>query len=195
MTAGSMYGTMTSAFTASRNGRTSEVLGEGSNPMQSLDMSSKRQSAADGGDYDGYGNGDMSATRRTDRLSSMNGRAYDSRVNQQALLGPRRPRPHKIWKKKFIKVLIVGDSGLGKTTLVKTLLSTPGERLQVHDGTYTPADQFIKDADSLCSTVTWKDEEDRVIWVYRIQVRKLPGTSVLRLNSYVCNLRCVSLHC
>jgi hypothetical protein len=32
---------------------------------------------------------------------------------------------------RFIKVLIVGDSGLGKTTLVKTLLSTPGERLQV----------------------------------------------------------------
>ncbi|KAF6259065.1 septin-like protein [Scenedesmus sp. NREL 46B-D3] len=183
MTAGSMYGTMTSAFTASRNGRTSEVLGEGSNPMQSLDMTSKRQSAADGGDYDGYANGDMPASRRTDRLSSVNGvsgRAYDSRVSQQALLGPRRPRPHKIWKKKFIKlhgavlvlvlqVLIVGDSGLGKTTLVKTLLSTPGERLQVHDGTYTPADQFVKDADSLCSTVTWKDEEDRVIWVYRIQ--------------------------
>lgn len=42
---------------------------------------------------------------------------------------------------------------------------------QVHDGTYTPADQFLKDPDSLCSTVTWKDEEDRVIWVYRIQVR------------------------
>jgi hypothetical protein len=45
--------------------------------------------------------------------------------------------------------------------------------LQVHDGTYTPADQFVKDPDSLCSTVTWKDEEDRVIWVYRIQVRLL----------------------
>jgi septin family protein len=31
----------------------------------------------------------------------------------------------------LLQVLIVGDSGLGKTTLVKTLLSTPGERLQV----------------------------------------------------------------
>lgn len=30
-----------------------------------------------------------------------------------------------------VQVLVVGDSGLGKTTLVKTLLSTPGERLQV----------------------------------------------------------------
>jgi septin 7 len=40
-------------------------------------------------------------------MNSMSGRAYDSRVNQQALLGPRRPRPHKIWKKKFIKVCLV----------------------------------------------------------------------------------------
>jgi ATPase subunit of ABC transporter with duplicated ATPase domains len=82
---------------------------------------------------------------------------------------PIRRRP-QIWKKKYIKVLIVGDSGLGKTTLIKTLLSTPGERLTVHDGTFTPAAQFVKDPESLCSTVTWKDEEDRVIWVYRIQV-------------------------
>jgi septin 7 len=94
---------------------------------------------------------------------------WDSRVSREQLLGPQRPRPHKIWKKKYIKVLVVGDSGLGKTTLVKTLLSTPGERLQVHDGTYTPTEQFVKDPESLCSTVTWKDEEDRVIWVYRVQ--------------------------
>lgn len=100
------------------------------------------------------------------QLSS--GRFYDSRQSQ-AVLGARRPRPHKIWKKKFIKVLVVGDSGLGKTTLIKTLLSTPGERLSVHDGTFTPTEQFIRDPESLCSTVTWKDEEDRVIWVYRIQ--------------------------
>lgn len=49
--------------------------------------------------------------------------------------------------------------------------------VQVHDGTYTPADQFLKDPDSLCSTVTWKDEEDRVIWVYRIQVGTHTGSN------------------
>lgn len=51
-----------------------------------------------------------------------------------------------------------------------SVLLLAGATPQVHDGTYTPADQFVKDPDSLCSTVTWKDEEDRVIWVYRIQV-------------------------
>lgn len=43
-----------------------------------------------------------------ERLNSFNstvsGRVYDRTLSQQALLGPRRPRPHKIWKKKFIKV-------------------------------------------------------------------------------------------
>lgn len=28
---------------------------------------------------------------------------------------------------------------------------------------------FQNTPESLCSTVTWKDEEDRIIWVYRVQ--------------------------
>uniref|UniRef100_A0A7S0N8F4 Septin-type G domain-containing protein n=1 Tax=Chlamydomonas leiostraca TaxID=1034604 RepID=A0A7S0N8F4_9CHLO len=90
-------------------------------------------------------------------------------VNDTNLLGTKRPRPHKIWKKKYIKVMVIGDSGLGKTTLIRSLMSTPGERLQVHDGSYTPTEQFLKDPESLCSTISWRDEEDRVIWVYKIQ--------------------------
>ena len=52
-------------------------------------------------------------------------------VGREQLLGPKRPRPHKIWKKKYIKLIVVGDSGLGKTTLIKCLSSIPGERMQV----------------------------------------------------------------
>lgn len=36
--------------------------------------------------------------------STMSSRVFDRTLSQQALLGPRRPRPHKIWRKKFIKV-------------------------------------------------------------------------------------------
>ena len=87
---------------------------------------------------------------------------------------------------------MVGDSGLGKTTLVKTLLSTPGERLQVHDGTYTPTEQFVKDPESLCSTVTWKDEDDRVIWVYRIQDTPGYGDDLDVMNHINMISKCVS---
>lgn len=102
--------------------------------------------------------------------STYSAAARHSLMNQgEGLLGTRRPRPHKIWKKKYIKLLVVGDSGLGKTTLIRSLMSTPGERLQVHDGSFTPTEQFIKDPESLCSTISWRDEDDRVIWVYRMQ--------------------------
>jgi hypothetical protein len=33
---------------------------------------------------------------------------------------------------------------------------------QVHDGTNTPLNQFLKDPDSLITRVTWKDEQDKV---------------------------------
>jgi len=54
-----------------------------------------------------------------------------SSVFQLSLLGPLRPQPTKIWKRKFVKLMVVGDSGLGKTTLISALLSKPGEQLQV----------------------------------------------------------------
>lgn len=33
---------------------------------------------------------------------------------------------------------------------------------QIHDGTNTPLNQFLKDPDSLITRVTWKDEQDKV---------------------------------
>lgn len=37
--------------------------------------------------------------------SSMGGRYHQElAAHKETLLGPRRPRPHKIWRKKFIKV-------------------------------------------------------------------------------------------
>jgi septin family protein len=119
------------------------------------------------------------SSRRTTGATDAIDPAAALRQSQELLLGPRRPRPHKAWRRRYVKLLIVGDSGIGKTTLVRTLLSTPGERLQVHDGSSTPAAQFARDPESLCTTVTWRDEEDRVVWVYRVQ--DTPGYSDLEL--------------
>eukprot|EP00775_Hariotina_reticulata_P008769 gene8769-8948_t len=103
------------------------------------------------------------------RTSSGHQSNMDFRSKQLSLLGPLRPQPTKIWKRKFVKLMVVGDSGLGKTTLISALLSKPGEQLQVHDGTNTPLAQFLKDPDSLITRVTWKDEQDKVVWVFRVQ--------------------------
>jgi hypothetical protein len=53
----------------------------------------------------------------------------------------------------------------GNRTLLLLLLW-----LQVHDGSFTPMEQFKRDPEALCSTVTWRDEEDRVVWVLKMQV-------------------------
>jgi hypothetical protein len=42
-----------------------------------------------------------------------------------------RPAPAKIWQRRFVKMLVVGDSGLGKTTLISSLLNTAQETVQV----------------------------------------------------------------
>ncbi|KAK9842330.1 hypothetical protein WJX81_007177 [Elliptochloris bilobata] len=85
------------------------------------------------------------------------------------LLGTIRPSPTKMWKHRYFKILIVGDSGLGKTTLVRALLSVPGQRLELHDGTETSAEQFRKNPEALCSSISWESESDRTVWVYKVQ--------------------------
>lgn len=74
-------------------------------------------------------------TARTSMALSHAGLDYKNK--QLALLGPMRPQPTKIWKRKFVKLMVVGDSGLGKTTLISALLSKPGEQLQVNEPVIT----------------------------------------------------------
>lgn len=80
-----------------------------------------------------------------------------------------RHRPHKVWRRRYSKLMVVGDAGLGKTTLIRTLLSVPGQKIEMHDGTETNIEQFCRDPDSLCSCITWEDTDDRVVWVYKVQ--------------------------
>lgn len=99
------------------------------------------------------------------------GQAEDSaaRVDVGRLLGRRRPQPHRSWSQRYVKFLVVGDSGLGKTTLCQCLLSVPGFDLELHDGTATSHQQFLESPESLCTTVSWDDTADKVKWVYKIQ--------------------------
>lgn len=80
-----------------------------------------------------------------------------------------RNRPYKVWRKRYAKLLVVGDAGLGKTTLIRTLLSVQGQKIQLHDGSETSIDQFRKNPNSLCFQICWRDEDDRVEWYYTVQ--------------------------
>jgi hypothetical protein len=92
-----------------------------------------------------------------------------SSANKQNLLGARRPKPKKMWQRRFVKVLVVGDSGLGKTTLVRCLLAVPGESMILHDGSSTSFEEFKKNPTDFLSTVEWDDDEDHVHWVYQVR--------------------------
>ena len=71
----------------------------------------------------------------------------------------------------------------GKTTLCQCLLSVPGSDLKLHDGTATSHQQFLEDPESLCSTVSWEDNIDKVKWVYKVQ--DTPGTCLLYLGKFL----------
>lgn len=43
----------------------------------------------------------------------------------------------------------------------------PGDKLELHDGSETSHKEFLKNPDSLCSTLIWEDEDDRTTWIYR----------------------------
>lgn len=106
-----------------------------------------------------------------------------TQVNVDKLLGRKRPQPHRSWTQRYVKLLVVGDSGLGKTTLCQCLLSVPGSDLKLHDGTATSHQQFLEDAESLCSTVSWDDTADKVKWVYKVQDTPGYGDDLNIMNS------------
>ena len=58
----------------------------------------------------------------------------------------------------------------GKTTLIRALFSVPGQELHLHDGTETSPEQFRRDPDSLCTTISWEDEDESISWVYQVRL-------------------------
>lgn len=112
---------------------------------------------------------DFSAPKNALSDSRSMSEAAPELMQPEALLGPARPRPTKKWVTRHVKMMLVGDSGLGKTTLLRTLLSGPGDKLELHDGSETSHREFMRRPDSLCSTLIWEDDVDKIKWVYRVQ--------------------------
>jgi hypothetical protein len=126
------------------------------------------------------------STTGADENSYMAKLAASDQANNgtSTLLGKQRPRARKTkWSKRYTKLLVIGDSGLGKTTLVRCLLAVPGESIDLHDGSSTDFKQFDKDPEVYLSTVEWDDEQDRVHWVYQVCIGLEPITLGLLVHS------------
>jgi len=108
----------------------------------------------------------LSIAARTEQGHLLNGKFS---AEEAMTIVSDRHRPHKMWRKRYAKLLVVGDAGLGKTTLISALLSVPGQKIQSHDGTETSIDQFRRNPESMCSRISWGDEEDCVEWHYSVQ--------------------------
>ena len=69
-----------------------------------------------------------------------------------------------------LRQFVKGIAYEGLCLFLKNVYVFPNLLPQNHDGSYTPGDKFFKDPDSLCTTISWRDEDDRTIWIYKIQV-------------------------
>uniref|UniRef100_A0A1D1ZRQ5 Septin-type G domain-containing protein n=1 Tax=Auxenochlorella protothecoides TaxID=3075 RepID=A0A1D1ZRQ5_AUXPR len=82
------------------------------------------------------------------------------------------PRVHSHWTHRYMKILVVGEAGVGKTTFIKNLFAAYASdpKFPVAD---TPArgarKAFQDNPESLCTEVVLQDVERRVCYHYRVQ--------------------------
>lgn len=80
------------------------------------------------------------------------------------------------WQHRYLKMIIVGDDGVGKTTFVRNLFAAYASDVDfpVADASGAGAAKVFGDApERLCTELVLKDEEQQVWWHYLVQVRPL----------------------
>jgi septin 7 len=76
------------------------------------------------------------------------------------------------WTKRFFKILVIGESGLGKTTFIRNLFAAYAQdpNLIVNDASApTSRDTFIKSPEKLLSEVVVRDEASQTEYFYHVQ--------------------------
>ena len=82
------------------------------------------------------------------------------------------PRVRATWKHNYMKILLVGDDGLGKTTFVRNLFAAYAADVNfpVADATGEgSAAVFGEHPERLCTQLSVKDEDEMVYWHYLVQ--------------------------
>ncbi|KAK9831503.1 hypothetical protein WJX81_003303 [Elliptochloris bilobata] len=82
------------------------------------------------------------------------------------------PRVKPQWRDRYMKVLIVGESGLGKTTFIKNLLAAYAQDpdLTVNDAAGPDAAKTFESApEKMCTTIVVRDHSTMTAFNYRVQ--------------------------
>lgn len=100
---------------------------------------------------------------------------------RSAFAGVPRLRPQ--WVHKYMTILVVGESGLGKTTFIQNMFAAYSQdaTLPVNDASApTAKDDFISSPEKLCTDITVKDEQNMIAFHYRVQ--DTPGYDNMEVN-------------
>lgn len=93
------------------------------------------------------------------------------------------PRVRPQWVDRYMKIMVVGESGMGKTTFIKNLFAAFAQdpELRVNDVPGpTSKDIFAKDPDRLLTEILVRDEATMTSYHYRVQ--DTPGYDNLEVN-------------
>jgi septin 7 len=101
--------------------------------------------------------------------SEEDGVQYNSDV-RAAFSGVPKIRPH--WVERYMKILVVGESGLGKTTFIKNIFASYAQdaNLKVNDVPgATSKEEFVNNPEKLMTEIVVKDVANMTAFHYRVQ--------------------------
>ena len=81
------------------------------------------------------------------------------------------PRVKPQWTHNYLKIIIVGEDGLGKTTFVRNLFAAYATDVEfpVADGTNQSFSEFFPHPERLCTELVVRDDDSMVWWHYLVQ--------------------------
>eukprot|EP00854_Cymbomonas_tetramitiformis_P011913 gene11913-14070_t len=80
-----------------------------------------------------------------------------------------RPDVEELPQRQYLKILMAGESGLGKTTFARNLFQDYHPEVTVHDGTATSKETFLNAPEELCTKVEIESAKSGHTYCYSVQ--------------------------
>lgn len=93
------------------------------------------------------------------------------------------PRPKARWQDRYMKLMIVGETGQGKTTFIKNMFASYAQDadLKINDvSAPTSKDEFVHSPEKLCTEIIVSDPTTQTRYHYKVQ--DTPGYDSMEVN-------------